>query len=689
MSDDKAAMSDENKIIEPAPFVRAQASRSGRGFRLRPLPTALAALFVLLALATAFVLAGRAVHFSITPAPATFRISSGFFTWRLGDRFLMLPGTYRIHATLKGYEVLDEPVTVTGDADQDYAFKMQKLPGILVITTQPDVPAPIYVDQKLVGKAPVKLSSISAGVHDIRIQPERYLPFDTEIDIKGMRIEQAVKAPLKPAWANISVNSLPPEAALLVDGKQVGSTPAKVEILQGSRELQLEKPGYKIWQSTISVVAGKDQAIPQVALVRADGKVNITTEPRGANVTIGGRYRGQSPLEVSLAPGRTYEVLLSKVGYAPEKRNITVKPEQDIALDSRLKPITGTLRLKVSPPGGTLYVDGKAVGAASQRLVLTAREHRLSIEKPGYATWQSTITPQPGFEQQLMVTLETPAQAKIAAIPEEINAGDGISLKLIIPDELTMGAGRREPGRRSNEIQKTVKLTRPYYLGIDEITNAQYKQYDPGHDSGIYGQAVLNDDNRPVVNISWDDAAQFCNWLSARAGLPAAYVKEGNQWVAVSPMNNGYRLPTEAEWAWAARYANGPHPTRFPWGNAMPPASVDGNYADESARDMVPYIIEGYNDNYRGPSPVGSFPPNKFGIYDLAGNVSEWINDVYSTALPDGVLVNPMGPAKGEFHVIRGSNYTSGRFSELRWTFRDYGKKARPEVGFRVARYVK
>lgn len=682
-------MSDDRDIIEPTPYSRAEARRTRRMFRLRPLPTALGALFVLLALATAFILGARAVRFSIEPRPASLEITSGFPTWRLGERLLMLPGTYRIRATRQGYEVLDKSVKVGSNPDQDFSFKMNKLPGILTIRTLPDVHPQVFVDQRDVGKAPVKLSAIAAGAHQIRIAPQRYLPYITDVDIKGMRIKQTVNAKLQPAWANVSVDTLPVKARLFIDGKQAARTPATVELLQGTRELRVEKAGYKAWQRSIAVKAGEDRSLPRINLVRADGKVRIATRPPGANVTVGGRYRGQSPLTVSLAPGKSYELLLSKVGYAPEKKTIDVAPDQDIALDTKLAPIIGTLRLQVTPPGGELFVDGKRVGKPSRRLTLTAREHQLEIVKGGYATWMKTITPQPGFEQQLVVALKTKEQARVAAIPKKITASAGIALRLIIPGQLKMGAGRREPGRRSNEIQKVVKLTKPFYLGVDEVTNAQYKQFDAGHDSGYYGQAVLNDNDRPVVNVSWDQAAQFCNWLSNQQGLPAAYVKQGDEWVAVSPMNNGFRLPTEAEWAWAARYANGPDPTRFPWGNEMPPTAVDGNYADESAKDMVPYIIDGYNDHYRGPSPVGSFPPNKFGIYDLAGNVSEWINDYYSVAIPSGVLVNPMGPSKGQYHVIRGSNYTTGRFGELRWTYRDYGNKGRPDLGFRVARYVK
>ena len=118
------------------------------------------------------------------------------------------------------------------------------------------------------------------------------------------------------------------------------------------------------------------------------------------------------------------------------------------------------------------------------------------------------------------------------------------------------------------------------------------------------------------------------------------------------------------------------------------PSGIHANYADLTADRMVPYIIADYNDTYRGPAPVASFDPNDYGIYDLAGNVSEWIHDNYSIAIPGETLTDPIGPDSSSHRVIRGANYTHGRFSELRWTYRDFGREPRPDVGFRVARYV-
>ncbi|MDB4150905.1 SUMF1/EgtB/PvdO family nonheme iron enzyme, partial [Pseudomonadales bacterium] len=360
----------------------------------------------------------------------------------------------------------------------------------------------------------------------------------------------------------------------------------------------------------------------------------------------------------------------------------------DAQLNLTLQPVLGIVSLQVIPAGASLAVDGQAQATASGRLELTAVPHSISIELAGYQGQQIEVTPQPGLAQQFVVELLTEAEAKLASIAPTTTTAIGQVLTLIQPGAFAMGANRREPGRRANEIEKQVQLRRFYYLGTHEVTNAQYQQFDNLHDSGMLGRALLTGSDRPVVNLAWEDAVAFCNWLSQQQGLASAYELIDNHWQAVTPMNTGYRLPTEAEWIWASRYAAGPKPTRFPWGDAMPPVAIEANYADESAKTMVADILAGYTDYFRGTAPVGSFPANPAGLFDMAGNVSEWMHDYYAQNESTTVLVDPSGPISGERHVIKGSNYTHGRFSELRWTFRDFGQSPRPDVGFRIARYV-
>ena len=679
-------MAEENDIIEATPFQRATAERSSPWLRLNPLTIGVGALFLVLAVAAVFMFSARAVNVVITPNADTFVINS--FHYELGGRYLMLPGEHSFSATKEGYYPLDQVFEVSTSPDQTFNFELQELPGKLNVTTEPETIGEVFIDQVARGTTPLDIDEIEPGLYDISIRSDRYLDFDSEITIVGQRQQNSLVAPLSPAWAMISVDSNPNGATISVEGEELGETPATVEVLQGYKSIEISKPGFKTYSTNLEVSAGVDQTLASILLEKADGTIALRSTPDGANVTLDGRYRGQTPLSIVLAPNQTYALELSKAGFEPFKRSILVRPDEDLILDEDLQPLLGVVRLAVEPASSTLFIDGVQQSEANQRLSLTARPHDIRITAPGYADYVATVTPQPGSTKQIVVRLQTEAEAAAAAIPTTIETTIGIALNLIAPDKLTMGAGRREPGRRSNEIQREVELTRAFYLATTEVTNLEYKAFDSGHDSGMLGRALLNDDNRPVVNVSWNDAARFCNWLSAQEGLPLAYEDINGLMRPVLPMNTGYRMPTEAEWAFAARYAAGPSPSRFPWGDTMPPQEVTANYADEAAANMVPYHIDGYTDNYRGPSPVKTYPANEFGIFDIAGNVAEWIHDFYSLTIPRGIETDPSGPEQGDYHVIRGSSYKHGRFSELRWTYRDYGSEPRADVGIRIARYL-
>ena len=684
--------SQENSIIQPAAFSRAEAPAKKPLFAPSPVKIALLAIFLVLASAVLFMFNARAVRFDFNPDSDTIEIINGLPTYQLGERYLMLEGNYDITAALEGYYPFSANLTISSDPDQEFRFDLRKLPGIVeivVVDADGEISnAEVFIDQELQGTTPITLGQVPAGSRDLFVDHPRYLPYQREIMVKGMVKFQLEQVTLSPAWADVSISSMPAGANILIDDQIVGVTPGVVEIIAGERTLKLKHPGYKIFESELEIIAQQDQTISEIVLIKSDGKIDIVSQPNGANITISGQYHGQTPLAISLSPSSDYELIATKAGYKSVKRRLTVEPEQDQSLRLTLKPVVGLIKLTVAPPGASLYVDDSFFGNPNQILELTARSHDLRIELPGYATYQTRVIPQPGLSQQLNIVMQTEEEARVSAIPQEVETSLGNILRFIIPEQFQMGARRREPGRRSNEIEKEVELTKAYYLAEKEISNQNYKVFDPGHDSGLLGRALLSDPDRPVVNISWEQAVRFCNWLSKQDGLPNAYQQQNGIWRLKDPATTGYRLPTEAEWAWAARYANGHTTTRFPWGDKMPPTPGSGNFADESAANMVPYSIAGYNDNFRGPAPSGTYLPNLLGIFDLAGNVSEWIGDYYSVTLSKETLVDPTGPDNGDYYVIRGSNYTHGRFSELRWTFRDYGSAPRPDVGFRIARYV-
>jgi formylglycine-generating enzyme required for sulfatase activity len=254
-----------------------------------------------------------------------------------------------------------------------------------------------------------------------------------------------------------------------------------------------------------------------------------------------------------------------------------------------------------------------------------------------------------------------------------------------------MGASRREAGRRANENLRQVQLTRAFYLGDKEVSNAQFRQFQPAHRSGAALGAVLDGDDQPVVNVSWEDAARYCNWLSKQQGLPEAYEEKGGKLQLKRPVNTGYRLPSEAEWAYVARFKDASSARKYGWQGAFPPQQPVGNFADAQIADSLADVTPGgYDDGFRVSAPVGRFAQQPNGFYDLGGNVAEWTGDYY--AVYPGVLgkisKDPLGPDSGRHRVIKGASWRHGDISALRLSYRDYGRKPRDDLGFRIARYA-
>ena len=130
---------------------------------------------------------------------------------------------------------------------------------------------------------------------------------------------------------------------------------------------------------------------------------------------------------------------------------------------------------------------------------------------------------------------------------------------------------------------------------------------------------------------------------------------------------------------------------KYSWGGSLPPAKGAGNFADIAGAPILGYIQNTYNDSFIAAAPVASFSDNQKGLFDLSGNVAEWVHDYYQ--IKTGLSLNnekdPMGSTSGDFHVIRGASWAQGTRTQLRLSFRDYGMEQRNDVGFRIARYAK
>jgi formylglycine-generating enzyme required for sulfatase activity len=685
-----AGGSDET-TIEPVSFrPREIGTRGSKRWRLHPATPIVWAVIVLLGSLAWFLFSLRSVEVQIEPNPDRVVLEGPWPRLELGGRHLVRPGPYRLVAEKEGYRTLDEPIEVGDTSNQAFHFAMELRPDVLRISSVPAAGVRISIDGVPVGVMPLEPVELQSGEHEVRADADRHRPYSTTVSASGGGSSIDLSIAMEPLWADVAIRSDPPGAEVHLDREPVGVTPLTLQVLEGRHAYELRRSGYKSHVDTIEVTAGEARELPMVRLEPADAMLRVTSDPDGATVLVDGTYRGETPLELAAPPGVSLAVRLTKTGFETAEREVSLRSGQTSDLAVTLDPQLGEIVIQAEPPDAVLFINGKEQGSANRTVSLVAVPHRIEVRKEGYESFLATVTPRPGFPQTLQASLKTAEQLLAERWPPVVRSPLGHEMVLIHGGRMRMGASRREPGRRSNEVIREVELTRPYYLARTEVSNREFRRFHKAHLSGSVGAYSLENDAHPVVRISWDEAALFCNWLSEQEGLSKAYEQIGSSMVAIEPPTNGYRLPTEAEWAWAARYPDGQTAIKYPWGDSLPVAPGSGNYADTGSANLLSKTLNGYNDDYPVTAPVDSFEPNALGLFNLGGNVAEWVHDIYGVYGSGGstVEVDPVGPDEGELHVVRGSSWMDASISELRLTFRDYGSDGRSDVGFRIARYA-
>jgi formylglycine-generating enzyme required for sulfatase activity len=217
------------------------------------------------------------------------------------------------------------------------------------------------------------------------------------------------------------------------------------------------------------------------------------------------------------------------------------------------------------------------------------------------------------FSLSLVVALASsvPSQAQKKDPPKNFTNSIGMKFVWIPPGSFMMGSPKGEKGRAANETQHKVTLTKGFFMGVYTVTQEQWKEVMGNNPSFFRGKK-----NLPVENVTWNDCQEFVKKLREKD-------------------KKAYRLPTEAEWEYACRAGT---TTPFYFGETISTdqANYDGNSVYGNGKKGI----------YRGKTtPVGSFPPNAFGLYDMHGNLWQWCQD-WGGEYPQKDVLDPQGPDK-------------------------------------------
>ncbi len=503
-------------------------------------------------------------------------------------------------------------------------FHSEKRDARVTATVNTDPPGAMVLLGDMMKKSPATFAEIEPGRYSLRVMLAGFDPVETKVEIEKHGELPLFK--LQHSTGSLQLTTQPPGAEFeLRDGDQLvrkGVTPATLnDVPTGSYEVVARRGEWELKER--AEIKRNETVVKQLAF--ATGGVTVNSEPAGADIFADGKPVGKTPLHLDLATG-THAFAAKFDGWPEDRQTTTVERDREAAVNFDFG--NGSVKITSAPGGATVVRDGTELGQTP-----------LLIEevKPGNVAYELRLT---GYKAATVGGTVTPKrQAFLAARLERKLSPD--------PNQpWTNSLGMRfvpVGGVRFCVWETRVK-------DYDAFCAATGRQ----HDTPDFEQTP----EHPVVKVSWNDAEAFCKWLTEKER--SGGMLEDGQF---------YRLPTDIEWSNAVGLQNeggntpeerdGKVKGEFPWGKAWPPPGGAGNYSDVAAKRQREKI-DGYSDGSPQTAPVGSFKPDRNGIFDMGGNVWEWIEEDYKNS----------GKFK-DWGVLRGGSWGNSRRGELESSYRN------------------
>ena len=482
---------------------------------------------------------------------------------------------------------------------------------------------------------------MSDGAKEIRIKPTHYKPlyvYFPNFGINGVEGKRTYILDLEAeklsgnqpidAGGNFYAISVQPKTAMLwIDGvpQEVSSDGEYSAMLAyGSHTYKVEAGGYISKSGNFTIGKG-DMSPISVSLVSALATLSVSCPTPAVSLYVDKKSVGSLPWNGNLKEGM-HLLEVRKDGYRSQQKTIQLAQQQklDVAFDA-LSAIQGNLSVNFKPFGSDVYVDGVKVGQSPRVFngVLVGN-HNVEIRKSGYATSRQTVTISEGQTASISGSLTSSTSSSSAntlsssasslsgnALTIPVKNGISIEMVKVEAGSFNMGATPEmiNPDTDEKPVHR-VTLTNDYYIGKYEVTQALWQAVMGSNPSHFKG------DDLPVEQVSWNDCQDFISKLNAMTG-------------------KRFRLPSEAEWEYAARGGKKSRGYQYSGSNTLGDVAwYEGNSGSKT-------------------HAVGTKQPNELGIYDMTGNVYEWCQDWYGS-YSSSPQTNPIGVVSGSRRVRRG-----------------------------------
>ncbi|RPJ81883.1 MAG: PEGA domain-containing protein [Deltaproteobacteria bacterium] len=550
-------------------------------------------------------------------------------------------GEYDITIRKEGFEPYTEKIMISSTKTGEVTATLQPVNGVLQIISEP-AGAEVYIDNVKSGITPIRLSPAAKGDHHIRIDKPGYETWTKEIAIIPGE-QSTVTAQLTDAMGSINITSKPDDAVIFISGIEHGKTPLILKVEKGLRPIEIQKPGYDTWKQNVKVVAGENIEI-KADLMQSSGVLQVNSQPSGADVFVSGTNLGKTPLNLKEIQSGKVTVEVRKKCYADSSRMVTIKSGILSRIDFPLKPDCGTVMVKSDPEDAKWYMDEVYAGNTPGTLEnIPAGKHNFKITKDRYLDWMVTDTITPGKTQTIKAQLK-PVPPDPGATWREPNTG--MEFVWIQNGCFNMGSLPDELGREDDEGPVHKVCVDGFWIGKYEVTQGQWKTV-MGKNPSFFNRK----ERYPADSVSINDVQLFIQTLGS--------------------MNKGkfsFRLPSEAEWEYACK--SGGQAERF------------------SGGDRPNSVAWFKNNSNRTTHSVGEKSPNNIGLFDMSGNLSEWVEDTYSAdAYKFHNEKNPIHVKSSPNHVIRGGNWSQDE-KNCRSAERDFApaEERKKTIGFRLVK---